>query len=427
MSLIVMLAITGCSEDDDPVNSTSTTGTTAKIRVIHTSYDAPAVDVRVDGAVAISGLSYGQSSGYAEVQSGTRKIEVTPANAATPVVISVDLPVEAGKEYTVYAVNQLSAIEAVVSEDNRSVTSTKAKVRFLHSSPDAPAVDIKLNSGSGTTVFGNQSFKDISDYTEVDAGSYTFVVTPANSTSEVLVFKPISVQNGQVYTVIAHGTLDNMDNVDFATRVFIDSDAGVSFADLEAATSEILVVHTSPDAPGVDLLVDNIVLNTQPLTFPNNTGYISLNAGSRNIKVNASGTTTSVIDATPTFEANKNYSIFAADVLANITPVVFEDDLTAPAAGNSHVRFIHLSPDAPPVDITLTDGTVVFGNISFKQSTDMTPLPAGAYDLQVRAAGTTNVVLSLPTINLADGKIYTVFAKGNLSGGSQPLGAEIIL
>ena len=226
-----------------------------------------------------------------------------------------------------------------------------------------------------------------------------------------------------VYTVIAHGTLDNMDQYPFATRVFIDNDMGDMYADLNAASANVIVTHASPDAPGVNLIVDNIVVNSAALTFPNNTGYIDVNAGTRNIKVNASGTSTTVIEADLTLEANKNYSIFATDILSNISPIVIEDDLSAPAAGKAHVRFIHLSPDAPAVDITLTDGTVVFSNASFQDFTSFTPLDAGSYDLQVRAAGTSTVVLTLPTITVSDGMIYTVFAKGLLSN----LAAEIIV
>ena len=65
MVLAAMLFAVGCSEDDnDPV---APTPQNSKIRVIHTSYDAPAVDIRVDGTVAVSNLAYGESSGYAEV------------------------------------------------------------------------------------------------------------------------------------------------------------------------------------------------------------------------------------------------------------------------------------------------------------------------------------------------------------------------
>jgi hypothetical protein len=395
----------------------------AMVRVVHTSYDAPAVDIQIDNVVALSNIMYGETSGYAEIDEGTRNIKVTPNGASAPIVIEADINFEMDKEYTVYAVDQLASITAVVSEDMRSANANKAKIRFLHASPDAPAVDIKLNSGSGTAVFSNASFKDITNYIEVDAGSYTFVVTPTGSTNEVVVFDPISVSNGMVYTVIAHGTLDNMDSYPFATRVFIDNNMGDQYADLMAAMASVSVTHASPDAPGVDLLIDGIVINSAALTFPNSTGYLNVNAGTRNIKVNASGTSLSVIMADLTLAANQDYSIFATDILNNISPLVIEDDLTAPASGKAHVRFIHLSPDAPAVDITLTDGTVVFPNAAFQDYTAFTPLDAGSYDLQVRAAGTSNVVLSLPTITVNDGMIYTVFAKGLLAN----LAAEIIV
>jgi len=421
--LVSSLFLMSC--DEDSTSSTQPTPMSSKtmVRVVHTSYDAPAVDVQVDNIVALTNIMYGETSGYAELDAGTRNIKVTPNGATVPVVIEAELTLEENKEYTVYAVDQLASISAVVSEDSRTANSNKAKIRFLHASPDAPAVDIKIGSGSGAAAFTNASFKDITNYIEVDAGDYTFVVTPTGSTNEVLVFDPIAVSNGMVYTVIAHGTLDNMDQYPFATRVFIDNDAGDIYADLMAANASVNVTHASPDAPGVDLVIDGIVINSSALTFPNSTDYIDVNAGTRNIKVNASGTSTTVIEADLTLGANKNYSIFATDVLASITPVVIEDDLSAPASGKAHVRFAHFSPDAPAVDITLTDGTVVFPNAAFQDVTAFTPLDAGSYDLQVRAAGTSTVVLTLPSITVNDGMIYTVFAKGFLSN----LAAEIIV
>jgi hypothetical protein len=193
------------------------------------------------------------------------------------------------------------------------------------------------------------------------------------------------------------------------------------------SNSLVKVVHASPDAPGVDLLVDNTVAGTN-LTFPNNTGYLTVNSGTRNVKVNVTGTQTTVIEANVDFMQNKNYSVFAVNSVANIEPLLIEDDLTAPAQAKAHVRFIHLSPDAPAVDITLTDGTVVFGDKSFKEFTAFTPLDAGTYALQVRVAGTSTVALDLGNITVESGKIYTVFAKGFLTGvGQQALGAEIIV
>jgi len=428
LAALALIAINGCDSNDDSNPMASSPAPTTKIRVIHASYDAPPVDVAVDGSVAIPSLAYGQSSGYAEVPAGTRNIKVTPAGLSAPVVIGADLFFEANKEYTVYAVNQLDSIKAVISEDMRDVNPSKAKVRFVHASPDAPAVDIKLLTGSGPAVFADRAFETVSDYIEVDGGSYSFAVTAANKTDEVVILDPVTVQNGQVYTIIARGTLGDA-AYPFTTQVFIDNDLGQASANLTFADkTDILVVHASPDAPGVDLLVNDITLNAAPLTFPNNTGYITLADGNTNIKVNASGGGPNVIDASLNLGGNLSYTVFAADTLGSLAPLVLVDDLTAPAAGKAHVRFVHLSPNAPAVDITLTNGAVVFSNRAFKEYTPFTPLDAGTYDLQVRVNGTGDVALELPGITLTEGVIYTVFAKGLLYGtGDQALGASIIV
>ncbi|MDZ4845563.1 MAG: DUF4397 domain-containing protein [Chitinophagales bacterium] len=194
------------------------------------------------------------------------------------------------------------------------------------------------------------------------------------------------------------------------------------------AHANVLVTHASPNAPGVDLLVDDVKVNSAALTFPNNTGYLMVDAGTRNIKVNVAGTSTTVIEADLDLMQDANYSVFAVDSVSKISALVIADDLAAPASGKAHVRFIHLSPNAPAVDIAVDGGSVVFGDYSFKEYTAFTPLDAGSYDLEVRVAGTATVALDLDPITLEAGKIYTVFAKGFLGGaGAQELGAEIIV
>ncbi len=200
--------------------------------------------------------------------------------------------------------------------------------------------------------------------------------------------------------------------------------------------ARVLVVHASPNAPGVDLLVDNQKVNSAALTFPNNTGYLTVNAGTRNIKVNAAGTSTSVINADVPFTKDKNYSLFAFNLLASIGAILVEDNLTAPASGKAHIRFFHLSPGAPAVTVGVLNGstfTGVFTNRSFETATTagansaFTPVDAGTYNFDVRVAGTTTSVLPLNGIVLQAGKIYTVFARGIVGNTTTPLGASIIV
>ena len=200
------------------------------------------------------------------------------------------------------------------------------------------------------------------------------------------------------------------------------------------ATASINVIHASPDAPGVDLLVDNSKVNTVALNFPEASGYLKVFSGTRNIKVNATGTNNSVINADLTFSADRYYSVYAYNRLASIAAIVVEDNLAIPAAGQAHIRFFHLSPNAPIVTVGTLSGvafTPVFSNRSFEtQATasanqNFTPVAAGTYTFDVQANGAS--VLNLPNIVLQAGKIYTVFAKGLVGGtGSQALGAQIV-
>lgn len=197
--------------------------------------------------------------------------------------------------------------------------------------------------------------------------------------------------------------------------------------DKNSSSSYLLVTHASPDAPGVDLLIDNQVVGTN-LTYPNNTGYVKIDDGMRNVKVNVTGTSTTVINADLNFEKNEYYSVFANDSVSKLGALVLNDDLATPAAGKAHVRFVHLSPNAPAVDITTSTGAVVFGDYVLREASAFTPLDAATYNLEVRLAGTSTVVLALGNITVEAGKIYTIFAKGFVGGaGAQALGAQIIV
>lgn len=191
--------------------------------------------------------------------------------------------------------------------------------------------------------------------------------------------------------------------------------------------ARVMAIHASPDAPAVDLLVDNAVAGTG-LAFPNNTGYLDVTPGTRNVKVNVTGTSTTVINADLALASGSSYSVFATDSVAQISPLVVTDNLAAPAAGKAHVRFVHLSPNAPAVDVAVVSGPTLFANRSFQTASDFSPVNVGTYNLEVRVAGTSTVALSVPGVALADGKIYTIFAKGFLGGsGAQALGAQVIV
>jgi LPXTG-motif cell wall-anchored protein len=184
----------------------------------------------------------------------------------------------------------------------------------------------------------------------------------------------------------------------------------------QSGTAKVRVVHASPDAPAVDVIVNgNKALTNVP--FFTASAYLDLPAGSYDIQVVPAGATSPVvIDAKGVrIEAGKAYTIAATGKLAEIKPTILIDNLSAPAAGKAHVRVIHFSPDAPAVDIKVAGGPTLIPNLAFPKASNYLPVDAGSYDLQVTPAGATTVVLDLKGVRLEAGKIYDVFAVGELA------------
>jgi hypothetical protein len=178
------------------------------VRVMHASPDAPAVDVYVNGAAVLTNVSFFAYSSYLSLPDGTYDVAVTPAGASLDdAVIAGPLEVSGGYAGTLAAVNFLDDIEAVLYEDNTDpVPAGKARVRVIHASPNAPAVDVKL-AGTSTVVVQNAPFK-ASAYVEVDPGSYQFDISPAGAAAVVFTTPALRFESGWTYTLVATGDLE---------------------------------------------------------------------------------------------------------------------------------------------------------------------------------------------------------------------------
>lgn len=190
--------------------------------------------------------------------------------------------------------------------------------------------------------------------------------------------------------------------------------------------SYLRILHASPDAPAVDVYANNNLL-ARNLTYRNFTDYLQVAPGTYNVQVFPAGTRQNpVIDANLDIPANSIFTVAAVGRLADISLLPIRTPKVTVPAGKVNVRFAHLSPDAPKVDVTLPNGTVLFSNVGFQEVTDYIAINPGTYTLQVRLAGTDQVVLTVPNQTLGAGKNFTVYAIG-LAAGNPPLQALLPL
>ena len=398
----------------------------ACINVVHASPDAPNVDIYLDGQLALSNLAFGWYSGWVAVPAGEHHVQVTATGTAPDTaVIDATVTVDSGMAYHIAATGYLAEITPqIYPVDVSPIDEGSARVSVIHTVPDAPAVDVAVTGGD--VLVSNLAFPSASDDLTVPAGTYDLEIRIAGTQDVALPLPGTTFDASTRYDIFAIGSLaDNILTVlvipspihsaPATTAVTCTAALGIG-AEGDACVN---VVHASPDAPAVDVYVDG-QLALSNLGFGAFSGWVPVPAGEHQIQVTATGAAidTAVIDATVTLESGVAYQVAATGLLANITPQIYETDLSELSADTARVRVVHASPDAPAVDVAVTGGDVLISGLAFPNASDYLEVPAGTYDLEVRPAGTTDVALALPGVQVEAGMVYDIFAIGQVGDGT---------
>lgn len=400
---------TGGDEDppgmDDPPPDPSAP---ARIRVLHLSPDAPAVDVFANGTgPVVSGLTFPSGTGYLDVPAGAYDFEVAPMGApATDAVLRVtDADLAGGRHYTAVAFDRLSApINALLIEDSdRGLVSGSIRVRAIHTASGVGDVDLWLMAdGEMHPLADDLYFARAGESFDAPARAYTVGVDTNEDATPEITFELPALPGGTVVNVYAvtdgSGALFLLAQLPDGSTTRIDP----------RGEARVRVLHLSPDAPAVDVFVDGGAdAAISGLEFLGGTGYVTLSSGTHDFAVSASGTPESaaVLRADDVgLDRDRDYTVVAYGELASIAPLAIADDATGIGAADFRVRAIHTAAGVPPVDVYNVDEhgipSLIIDDLAFGEASSNLDLPAGiAYriGLDVDADARPDAVFTLPT------------------------------
>jgi len=205
-------------------------------------------------------------------------------------------------------------------------------------------------------------------------------------------------------------------------------------------TFNLQVLHGSPDAPAVNVLLDGQAALTE-FDYKDGSGWVALDEGTYSVQVDGilpGGDATVIGPVDLDFERNMTYTIAAVNDVANIEPVVIAQSSEDVSAGNARVLVLHAAAAAPMVDVYATApgadlaASAPIGTFSFKEQ-------IGPVDLTLEA-GTWYSVLAVDlfaniealiltddprpvatTVNLTDGSDLVLAAVPSTTGGEAPI------
>ncbi len=185
------------------------------------------------------------------------------------------------------------------------------------------------------------------------------------------------------------------------------------------------VMHALPDAPAVDVWLDNQAW-ARNLGYTGFTGHMVVPAGSHRIAIVPTGQSIeqALVNSTMDVADDQAYTIFAIGRQADMRAIVLTDAATAPSPlqTDAGMRVVHTVPGAPAIDVLRANEQGVFdvpalvANVEFGTGSGYQNVEAGAATLRIEAAGTDNVLATLPNANFAQDGVYTLVVAAGQGG-----------
>jgi hypothetical protein len=417
---------------------------TPTIRALHASPDAPAVNIWVNGAPALTGVDYTQGSGFVPVaEENNIQVEaILPGDDA--VVIDADLNLDYNSETTVIATRKLAENGGVpfpLVIGNRSderITEGFFRAQIVHASPSAPAVDVFVTAfdadlAGESPVNGVDTplvFEGYTGQLEVPAGDYRVRIT-LDGDPEAVVWDsgetPLPFAAGADLMVVA---VENTGPGGSPVQlVVLDGTTAGTLYDASTPAS-VVAVHLSPDAPAVDLLADvNATPENEALPLVRNVAYTQFcdlavpAPGDYTVSVVANADNSIVAHTIPVnvMQGDEAIAIVSGFLGEGLTPAI--TDITLPGntrsvATETKLRITHGSPSTPAVDLYLVADTTDingvdpnFANVPFGADTTQLSIPAGIYDVYVTVAGSKDPAIEVQDIEFVGGEVLDVIAR----------------
>ncbi len=186
----------------------------------------------------------------------------------------------------------------------------------------------------------------------------------------------------------------------------------------DSATAAIRVIHASPDAPAVDVLLNGETA-ISGLDYATSSGFTTLDAGRYDIAVDGilpTGTANVINVEGLELEAGSQTTVMAVGKVAEIAPLIVTDSAATPTAEHVTLTVTHAAPEVPAVEIYLLAPDAVIDlhqpgiDLHYQQTLDLGAI--AAEDVRIVAALDGTVAYDSGSIDLAPfaGQSLSVFA-----------------
>lgn len=383
----------------------------ARARFVNVAPGTPSLDILVNGELVESGLSYGESTAYVSVPSGS--IDLLGLVSGTSVVQlghSADIAAGSATSFLISSTDspRFQAIPEILGALDFGAT----RLSIVYAIDDGSPVDIVFRENGEVLGEGITPGAVVGPY-ELRADVYELDLTMAGDASSASILDlsmPVSAGTSQL--AIIHGSASDPQVLTTAAPAAASSDSGlVRFLHaVQGATPFALSVDGSPIVPSLAY-----AMPTEHIALPSGSHQVALSIGgaeitSMTLNVAAGQAQTAVVMGSP----------------ANLSMSSHSDDLSGIDRASASVSVINAIPGSTVNRLTLSSGATAATDVAYGSSSGAAKIVTGSQGLSLELTiGDDRGTVNLPASDFHGGSYYNLIAlPGSAFSGPRLLIAE---
>lgn len=203
----------GMEGEQDPVG-------TAYLKIAHLIPQAAPLDLWLNDHLLTDSVNFPRITPRIRLADGVHRISASRTGVVPPqFLVDVLRELPAGGFYTVVVAGMASSVIAVLLADDPVPDPQWAKVRFVHASPNCPAVDLQVGDGAATVWYANRTYPHDTDYLRITPGWQPLRVGFADADTAFFVIPGYEFAANMNYSVYLAGLLGDVDPAAIALHV----------------------------------------------------------------------------------------------------------------------------------------------------------------------------------------------------------------
>jgi hypothetical protein len=382
---VLMLGVSGILAQGD-----------AMVRFVHVVADTAAIDVYVNGTLAVKGLDNGAASNYLALPVGTYTLTATPSGSTDPLweqAVALD-----GNTGMTFIASSGTGFDGF--SDNLNVTNFGAsRLLLVHALAGGDAVDVTLAEpvtlndvvqDAGTTIASGLTYAN--SFGAFDLPAQTYVVNISGLLENIA----LPLNSGTSYMAVVHGTASN-------PAVLLLSAA----TDAAEGTGFVRFVHGVFGGPDVDVYVNDTLI-VPMLGTANPSAHIALPAGEHQVSYVLAGSDEELANTSITVEGATAQTVAALASGDGVTLTSFVDDLSGLSSTSAVVSVLN-TVDGSTATLSLSDDTELSSELAGGEASEATSLSpmTSAIDFTLTTADGSGE-LSSPEMTFYGGVYYNL-------------------